>query len=198
MSSWSWANVADLMFGGRIPRVGFDGGSRAAFMANKERDRKVEKGKNNMNGKLIKTFEAGRFSFEVWEGVDDHGPCYATIVRCRTRAEGRWPPPAQRARTESLRTAMEEATSLANRLQLRAEVTRPEKSCIEYPPLTPGTRPGPSAARLFGIDGLLKKPIVEGGSADKAPGQPPTRGGIHVLSRSSDSLQLLIKKEEEL
>lgn len=137
-----------------------------------------------MEGKHIKTFDAGRYSFEVWQGSGEWGPCFVTVVRTHDREGRLGPPAARRIRAESLVTAMRSATSLANRLQLRAEAQRPEKTRIEDPRPTSSLLSDRCVARPFLVDGLLKKALVK-------------RGRIRVLSRSSDSLELLITKEEE-
>lgn len=150
-----------------------------------------------MEGKHIKTYDVGRYSFEVWEGTDDGGPCYVTVVRSYDREGERGPPSASRVHAKALLTAMQSATLLANRLQQRVKAKQSKQPCTEKPPPTHTLQPSHPTSRLSALDGLRMKTTADAGSAEAASDKYRRPANIRVLSRSHDSLELLITTEEE-
>ena len=149
-----------------------------------------------MKGKLIMTYEGcGRYEFQVWEVIGDPGPCYVTTVRSIPRENGRGPPSSHRTRVQLLLAAMKGATSLASRLQHGAKAHQLEQGCTESPRPSPAPRLRRSAARPLPLDGLLPQTIAGGGCAEPCDGRSPPEG-LRVLSRSEDSVGILLSGEE--
>lgn len=142
-----------------------------------------------MKGRPIKTFEAGRYSFEVWEGADARGPCYVTVVRALQRKEQRGPL-LQRRRIESLIEAMQEATMLASRLQERADQRAATQQKASAPHPSPAASPLPPSPSDFGCPNSA----ADGGSLASERLPPP---GLRVLQREESMPESFMYMEKK-